>query len=251
MSTRSRILHLPSAMDTQTCSRWACLNRIPGSGPDPAVLNHHVQRTVNDVATIVIEDAEVKGSLQATAHYVTAFLDRYWPVIPALVGPEYPKSVVAVAEEKGAMCIETLVERVVPRLLYTERLLAHAQSFEWRIPDGAGGELVIPGVIARLGEDRLTGTLRIYEWQIEPQKYPYLNAFLRIQQTGVALGWLRSQYPDRETAYVEVSLLSDTAWEWSRTAQGLSLLEELLRQQADQAEPLRPFGVPPVHLGRN
>src|SRR5574337_567673 len=130
MSTRSRILHLPSAMDTRTCSRWACLNRIPGSGPDPAVLSHHVQRTVTDVAATVIEDAEVKGSLQATEHYVTAFLDRYWPVVPALVGPEYPKSLVAVAEEKGAMCIETLVERVVPRLQYAERLLARAQSFE-------------------------------------------------------------------------------------------------------------------------
>lgn len=251
MSTRSRILHLPSTMDIRTCSRWACLNRIPGSGPDPAVLSHHIQRTVTDVAATVIEDAEVKGSLQATEHYVTAFLDRYWPVIPTLVGPEYPKSLVAVEEEKGVICIETLVERVVPRLQYAERLLAHAQSFEWRIPDGAGGELVIPGVIARLGEDRLTGTLRIYEWQIEQQKFPYLHAFLRFQQTGVALGWLRSQYPDREVVYSEVSLLSDTAWEWSRTAQELHLLEGLLQQQADQAEPLRPFGVPPVQFGRN
>lgn len=244
MSTRSRILHRPSSMDTRTCSRWACLQRIPGSGPDPAVLSHHVQRTVNDVAATVIEDAEVKGSLQATEHYVTAFLDRYWPAIPTLVGPGYPKSLVAVAEEKGAMCIETLVDRVVPRLQYAERLLAHAQSFEWRIPDGAGGELVIPGVIARLGEDRLTGTLCIYEWQIEQQKFPYLNALLRFQQTGVALGWLRSQYPERETVYVEVSLLSDTAWEWRRAAQKLRLLEELLQQQADQAQPLRPLGTP-------
>jgi hypothetical protein len=158
---------------------------------------------------------------------------------------------VAVAKEKGAMCIETLVERVVPRLQYTERLLAHAQSFEWRIPDGAGGELVIPGVMARLGEDRLAGTLRLYEWQIEQQKFPYLNAFLRFQQTGVALGWLRSQYPDRETVYSEVSLLSDTTWEWRRTAQELHLLEEVLRQQVDQAQPLRPFGVPPVQFGGN
>src|SRR5574337_590063 len=170
MSTRSRILHLPSAMDTRTCSRWACLNRIPGSGPDPAILNHHVQRTVTAVAAIVIEDAEVKGSLQATAHYVAAFLDRYWPGIPALVGPGYPTSLVAAEAEKGAVCIETLVERVVPRLQYTERLLAHTQSFEWRIPDGAGGELVIPGVIARLGEGRLSGTIRIYDWQIEQQR---------------------------------------------------------------------------------
>jgi hypothetical protein len=215
------------------------------------VISHHVRRTVTDVAATVIEDAEVKGSLQATDHYVTAFLDRYWPAIPALVGPEYPKSLVAVAEEKGAMCIETLVERVVPRLQYAEQLLAHTQSFEWRIPDGAGGELVIPGVIARLGEDRLTGTLRIYEWQIEQQTFPYFNALFRYQQTGVALGWLRSQYPERETVYVEVSLLSDTAWEWSRTAQELRLLEELLRQQADQVESLRPFGTPPVQFGRN
>jgi hypothetical protein len=200
------------------------------------VLSQHVQRTVNDVAATVIEDAEVKGSLQAAEHYVTAFLDRYWPVIPALVGPEYPKSLVA---------------RVVPRLQYAERLLAHTQSFEWRIPDGAGGELVIPGVIARLGEDRLTGTLRIYEWQIEQQTFPYLNAFLRFQQTGAALGWLRRQYPDRETVYAEVSLLSDTTWEWSRTAQELHLREELLQQQADQAAPLRPFGHPPLHLRRN
>lgn len=68
----------------------------------------------------------MKGSLQATEHYGTAFLDRYWPAIPALVGPGYPKSLVAVAEERGAMCIETLVERVVLRLQYAERLLAHA-----------------------------------------------------------------------------------------------------------------------------
>jgi hypothetical protein len=192
MSTRSRILHLPSPMDTRTCSRWACLQRIPGTGPDPAILSHHVERAVNDIAATVIEDAEVKGSLQATEHYVTAFLDRYWPAIPALVGPGYPKSLVVVAEERGAMCIETLVERVVPRLQYTEQLLAHAQSFEWRIPDGAGGELVIPGVIARLGEDRLTSILRIYEWQIEEQTFPYLNAFLRFQQIGVTLGWLQT-----------------------------------------------------------
>lgn len=68
----------------------------------------------------------MKGSLQATEHYGTAFLDRYWPAIPALVGPGYPKSLVAVAEERGAMCIETLVERVVLRLQHAERLLAHA-----------------------------------------------------------------------------------------------------------------------------
>lgn len=42
------------------------------------------------------------------------------------MGPGYPKSLVAVAEERGAMCIETLVERVVLRLQYAERLLAHA-----------------------------------------------------------------------------------------------------------------------------
>ncbi len=251
MSTRTRILHLPPAMDTRTCSRWACLQRMPGSGLDPAILTSHVQRTVNDVAAIVVEDAEVKGTLQDTEHYVKAFLDRYWPAIPALVGPGYPKSVVAAAEEQGAVCIETLVERTMPRLQYAERLLAHAQSFEWRIPDGAGGELVIPGAIARLGEDRLTGTLRLYEWQIEPQKFPYINAFFRFQHTGVALGWLQRQYPDREVVYAEVNLLSDETWEWRRTAQELHLLEGLLQQQADQAAPLRPFGTPPVQVGSN
>ncbi|VUZ84673.1 hypothetical protein MELA_01047 [Candidatus Methylomirabilis lanthanidiphila] len=48
---------------------------------------------------------------------------QYWPTIPALVGPGYPTSLVAVAEERGVMCIETLVEQTVPRLQYTERLL--------------------------------------------------------------------------------------------------------------------------------
>lgn len=242
-------------MDTRTCSRWACLQRMPGSGPNPAILTSHVQRTVDAVAAVVVEDAEVKGTLQATEHYVTAFRDRYRPVIPALMGPWYPQAVAvavaAAAEEQGAICIETLVKRTMPRLQYAERLLAHAQSFAWRIPDGAGGELVIPGVIARLGEDRLTGTLRLYEWQIEDQKFPYINAFLRFQYTGVALGWVRSQYPDREVVYAEVNLLADTTWEWKRTAQELHLLEGLLQQQADQAEPLRPFGTPPVQVGRN
>lgn len=49
MSTRSRILHLPPAMDTRTCSRRACPQRMPGSGPNPAILTHHVQQTVNAV----------------------------------------------------------------------------------------------------------------------------------------------------------------------------------------------------------
>ncbi len=186
------------------------------------------------MAATVITDAEVTGSLQATEHYVTAFLDRYWSGIPALVGPGHPKSLVAVAEERGAMCIETLVERVVPRLQYAERLLAYAQPFGWTIPDGTGGELVIPGVIARLGEDRLTGVLRIYDWQTEDHEYRPTHALLRSQQIGVALGWLQAQYPERETAYVESCLLSGISWEWTRAAQELRLLEELLRQQAAQ-----------------
>jgi hypothetical protein len=126
---------------------------------------------------------------------VRAFLDRYWPGISTLAGPGYPKPVLALAEERGAMCIETLVERVIPRLQYTERLLAHAQPFGWTIPDGTDGELVIPGMIARLGEDRLTGVLRIYDWQIEDHDHRRMNALLRSQQIWVALGWLQAQYP--------------------------------------------------------
>jgi len=251
MPKRSRILHLPTSMDTRTCTRWACLQRIPGTGPDPAALGHHVEQAVHHVAATVITDAEVTGSLQATDHYVRAFLDQYWPGIPALVGPGYPKDLLALAEERGAMCVETLVERVVPRLQYTERLLAQAQPFGWTIPDGTDGELVIPGVIARLSEDRLTGVLRIYDWQIEDHEYRPTNALLRSQKIGVALGWLQAQYPTRETAYVESFLLSDISIEWTRAAKELRLLEELLRQQAAQAQSPRPFGNPPLHLRRN
>lgn len=251
MPERSRTLHLPVSMDTRTCSRWACLQRIPGTGPDPTVLSSHVEQLVRHVASTVIEDAEVKGSLQATEHYVRAFLDQYWCGMPPLIGPRYPKPLLAVAEERGAMCIETLVEWTMPRLQYAERLLAHTQPFEWTIPDGTGGELVIPGMLARLGEDRLTGVLRIYDWQIEEQRYPHLNALLRFQQTGVALGWLQATYPDREAAYVDVCLATDTAWEWRRTPQELHLLEELLRQQTTQVQSPRPFGAPPVQFERN
>jgi hypothetical protein len=49
MSKRSRILHLLTSMDTRTCTRWACLQRIPGTGPDPAALNHHVEQAVHHV----------------------------------------------------------------------------------------------------------------------------------------------------------------------------------------------------------
>lgn len=98
----------------------------------------------------------------------------------------------------------------LPRLQYTERLLAHAQPFRWTIPDGTDGELVIPGVIARLGEDKLTGVLRIYDWQIEEDYLRPTNAVLRYQQIGVALGWLQAQYPGRQTAYVEIFLPTDS-----------------------------------------
>lgn len=68
MSTRVRILHLPTSMDTRTCTRWACLQRIPGTGPDPTVLSRHVEQAVHHVAATVIKDAEVNGALQATNH---------------------------------------------------------------------------------------------------------------------------------------------------------------------------------------
>jgi hypothetical protein len=40
MSPRSRIL-LPSAMGTRTCSRWACLQRILGSGANTLTVTAH------------------------------------------------------------------------------------------------------------------------------------------------------------------------------------------------------------------
>ncbi len=255
MPKPSRTIHLPAPGDVRTCTRWACLQRIPGSGPDPAALSHHVEQVVNKVVAMVIVAAEVDGTLEATDHYVDAFLQQYWAGIPALPGHEYPKALLAAAVERGAVCIETFVDRVLSRLQYTERLLAHTLPFEWRIPDGTDGELVIPGVIARLGEDKLTGVLRIYDWRIEEDYLLRMNAALLYQQIGVALGWLQAQYPGRETAHVEVFLLTDVAWESRRPLMELSLLEELLRRQAAQraaeARNPWPFGDPPLHLGRN
>jgi len=255
MPRPSRTMHLPAPGDVRTCTRWACLQRIPGSGPDPAALSHHVEWVVHAVAATLIVEAEVNGALQATDRYVDAFLDQYWTGIPALPGHGYPKALLAAAEERGAVCIETLVDRVLPRLQYTERLLAHTQPFGWTIPDGTDGELVIPGVIARLGEDRLTGILRIYDWRIEEDALLHGTSVLRYQQIGVALGWLQAQYPGRQTAYVEVFLLTDVAWGSTRTPEELRLLEDLLRHQAAQraAEERTPwqFGPPPLHLGRN
>jgi len=248
-------MHLPAPGDVRTCTRWACLQRIPGAGPDPAALSHHVEQVVKKAAATVIVAAEVDGTLQATDHYVDAFLQHYWTGLAALPGPEYPKPLLAAAAERGAVCIETLLDWVLPRLQYRERLLAHAQPFEWTMPDGTDGELVIPGVIARLGEDKLTGVLRIYDWRIEEDYLLRTNAVLRYQQIGVALGWLQAQYPGRETAHVEVFLLTDVAWESTRPLMELRLLEELLRQQAAQraaeARNPWPFGDPPLHLGRN
>ncbi len=255
MPRPSCTMHLPAPGDVRTCTRWACLQRIPGSGPDAAALSYHVERLVHVVGAMVIVAAEVEGALQATDHYVDAFLQQYWTGIPALPGHEYPKPLLAAAAERGVVCVETLVDRVFPRLLSTERLLAHTQPFGWTIPDGTDGELVIPGIIARLGEDRLTGVLRIYDWRIEEDALVHGTSVLRYQQIGVALGWLQAQYLGRETAHVEVFLRTDVAWESTRTPEDLRLLEDLLRHQAAQraAEARNPgqFGHPPLHLGRN
>ncbi|NJD67783.1 MAG: hypothetical protein C3F12_04385 [Candidatus Methylomirabilota bacterium] len=248
MANPTRTIHLPEPGDLRTCTRWACLQRIPGTGPDPTVLTNQVQRAVATVAATVIATAEADGNLQATDQYIHAFLQHFWAGIEALPGPRYPLPLLAVAEERGTRCIETLVERVLPRLQYREQLLTHMLPFEWQIPDGTGGELLFPGVIARLGEDRLTGAIRIYDWQVEESHFPTMNAGLRYQRIGVALGWLQNQYPGRETAYVEVFLLRDITWESIRTPQELCLLEELLRKQADEVQHPLPFGHPPLHL---
>ncbi|MCZ7625055.1 MAG: hypothetical protein M5R38_03805 [Candidatus Methylomirabilis sp.] len=173
MANPTRTIHLPEPGDLRTCTRWACLQRIPGTGPDPTVLTNQVQRAVATVAATVIATAEADGNLQATDQYIHAFLQHFWAGIEALPGPRYPLPLLAVAEERGTRCIETLVERVLPRLQYREQLLTHMLPFEWQIPDGTGGELLFPGVIARLGEDRLTGAIRIYDWQVEESHFPH------------------------------------------------------------------------------
>lgn len=234
MSNPPRLIHLPTPNEVRSCARWACLQRIPGTGPDPAVLSYHVERIVQAVATTAIEAAEVTGTIQTPDRYIDAFLQQYWEGLSTLPGPGYPKPLLAAAAERGGVCVETLVEQILPRLQYRERLLAHNQSFAWKISDGIGGELVIPGVIARLGEDKLTGVLRIYDWRIEDDPIFHAKAALRYQQIGVAMGWLKSHYPERETAHVEVFLLTDVAWETRRSHYELCLIEELLRYQAAQ-----------------
>jgi hypothetical protein len=254
MSHEIRNCALPTPGDIRTCNRWACLKRIPAPGVDPAALYQLVETCVRDVASVIIADTEEDASPRPMEEYEKMFLDEFWPGVLHLADPHYPKALLANAENRGAMCLQFLLERMLPRLMAEERLLLHHQQFTWNIPDGRGGELALRGRITRVAEHKASKILRVYDWHIENWDAIDWQAYVRHQRAGIAAGWVRSLYPDHQVHLVKAYLASDVTLESTWTAEEQRGLELILRAQAMlaacAASPCRPPD--PVSLmGRN
>jgi hypothetical protein len=75
-----------------------------------------------------------------------------------------PKAAVAEAKRRGQACLETLLERILPRLMHQMRLLGIDQHFSILLENGTRGPTSLLGRIDPLAEDRFTKAIVVHEW---------------------------------------------------------------------------------------
>jgi hypothetical protein len=254
MSISSRSMPLPTPGDVRTCNRWACLQRVQAPGLDPAALAQLVETVVREVAASIVCDFEEAATPKPFDAYAGLFLEQFWAGVPHLADPHYPQALLAAAENRGATCLQILVERMLPRFMTNERLLLHHQQFTWTIPDGRGGTLTLRGCITRLAEDRASTDIRVYDWHLEDWQSIDWQAYARHQRAEIAAGWARSKYPDRQVTIVKAYLASDVtlASTWSADEQrGLEIMLQAQTMLAEQETTTQLFGCPPAVMGLN
>ncbi|HYL81757.1 MAG TPA: hypothetical protein VEU07_13140 [Candidatus Acidoferrum sp.] len=242
----------PTPNDVRTCTEWSCLHRAPAFGPDPAVVLRLVDRVVQDVAARIIMDAEVHNAPEPWDTYEGQFLDQFWCGL-GTVDTEYSRAFLEQSEFRGLLALEQLVAKVLPRLLQEEQLLICNRPLAWRVPAGRDKTVAFRGRIARVGREKATGTIRLYDWLTGDYDALDWLTPIRHQQTGLAMRWLQKRYPTSQLTSVQTYLVADVTREQEWRAEDLRSVELVARAQAmiiaerDRA----PLGQPPVPLGRN
>ena len=242
----------PTTGDVRTCNKWSCLNRVPAYGPDPAVVLRLVDRAVQDVAARIVIDAEVNNAPEPWDTYEGMYLDQFWCGLE-LADTQYSRAFLEQAEFRGLLALEQLTSHVLPRLRQQENLLICNQPFAWRVPAGHAGTVTFKGRLARVGRDKTTDTIRLYEWRTGDYDAVDWLAHVRHQQTGLAMRWVQKRYPTYRLTSVQAYLVAGVTRERAWRPEDLRGVELVTRAQAMLiAEQDRtPLGQPPVPHGRN